>query len=130
MISPFMRRVNSQIHKVVADELERLKDPRLGFVTVTGVRTSPDLGNSTIYYSILEGDAKETADALASAAGKMRTAVGRRVRLKFVPAFQFAPDHGIEDGLRVDALLRRIAEESEQHQVTETGDAPEAEASE
>ncbi len=111
--SPFLRRVNERLREVVADEVERLKDPGLGFVTITGVDTAPDLRSARVYYSVL-GDADQheaTRAALQRASGRIRSGIGRRVRLKFLPELRFEVDSGIEHGMRIEQILRELREE-------------------
>jgi ribosome-binding factor A len=108
-----MRRVNELLREVIADEVARLKDPGLGFVTITGVDTSPDLRAARVYYSVL-GDAaqqKETAAALGRASTRIRAATGGQVRMKYLPKIEFELDDSIERGVRMEALLRRLGEE-------------------
>lgn len=114
--SPRLRRVNSMLRHAVAEIVHELKDPRLGFVTVTGVDTSPDLHTARVYYSVLgDEDAKaHCAEALASAAGHIRGEVGHRVRLKYTPELIFEPDYGIEQGTKIAELLRTIETEDEE----------------
>ena len=111
--SPFLRRVNERIREIVADEIERLKDPGLGFVTITGVDTAPDLRSARVYYSVLGDDDQHaaTAAALERAARRLRAVVGRRVRLKYLPELRFEIDASIEQGLRMERLLRDLREE-------------------
>lgn len=106
-----MRRVNSIVHEVLAEQVELLKDPRLGFVSITGVDTKPNLRHAIVYFSALDRDT--TADSLAAleaAAPRLRRVLGREVRLKYTPALEFRPDHGIAYGERLDAVLRQIEE--------------------
>jgi ribosome-binding factor A len=122
-----MARVNEVVHETVADELERLSDPRLGFVTVTGVEVSPDLRHATVYYSALDSRerptsrarevdvAAQTAErqeqtraALKSAAPHLRAELGRQVRLKYVPELTFREDPAVEQGQRVEAIIREL----------------------
>lgn len=111
--SPFLRRVNERIREVVADEVERLKDPGLGFVTITGVDTAPDLRSARVYYSVLGDDDQHAATeaALERAARRLRAVVGHRVRLKYLPELRFELDASIEQGLRMEQLLRELREE-------------------
>ena len=110
---PRMRRVNETLREIIADELERLKDPGLGFVTITGVDTAPDLRTAKVYYSVFgdEAQAQETADALHRAATRIRAVVGGQVRMKYLPELDFVPDEAIERGIRIEQLLREIREE-------------------
>ena len=116
-------RVNEVVREVLADELERLSDPRLGFVTVTGVEVTPDLRQATVYYSALapaRGDAekaaeaaKETAMALQSATAHLQAEIGRQVRMKYTPHLVFREDPAIRTGERVDEILRQLHSEDE-----------------
>lgn len=110
---PRMRRVNELLREVVADEVARLKDPGLGFVTITGVDTSPDLRAATVYYSVLGGadQQRETAAALDRASSRIRAATGGQVRMKYLPKIEFELDESIERGLRMETLLRQLGEE-------------------
>jgi ribosome-binding factor A len=105
--------VNERLREVIALEVERLKDPGLGFVTITGVDTAPDLRSARVYYSVLgeEDQRQATAAALQRATGRIRAAVGHRVRLKYLPELRFEPDEAIEHGLRIEQILRELREE-------------------
>lgn len=104
-----MRRVNSIVRQVLADEVERLKDPRLELVSITGVETAPDLRHATVYFSSLDLErAGETREALESAAPRLRRALGREVRLKYTPALSFELDSGIASGERIDSIFRDL----------------------
>jgi ribosome-binding factor A len=108
-----MRKVNELLREVVADEVAELKDPRLGFVTVTGVDTAPDLRNAIVYYSVLgpaEAEAA-TASALASSASRIQRAVASQTRLKYTPVLEFSVDPSIRAGDRIDRVLRDIHSE-------------------
>jgi len=113
---PYLRKVNKALHHVVAEEVERLKDPGLGFVTITGAETSPDLRSARVYYSVLGDEAqhRETAAALLRAAPRIRAVVGRQVRMKFLPELHFAPDDAIERGMRMEEILRQLREEQDE----------------
>lgn len=108
-----MRRVDETLREVIAAEVARLKDPGLGFVTVTGVATSPDLRGARVYYSVLgdEQQRTETQAALERATPRLQGIVGREVRLKYNPRLTFMYDESIEQGLRMDKLLHDIADE-------------------
>src|SRR5438093_12559466 len=93
-------RVNEELRHVLAAEVQRLKDPRLGFVTVTGVKVTPDLRKARVFYTVL-GDEKEhraTRAALRSARSRLRAALGRQVRMKFTPELEFEEDPGVSSG--------------------------------
>lgn len=110
--TPRMRKVNSVLREVVAEEIERLTDPRVELVSVTAVDTSPDLRRAVVYISTLDlsrGD--EAVAALNRAASRLQGAVARQVRIKYTPHLEFALDTGVVHGDRIDNLLRRIATE-------------------
>ena len=108
-------RVNEVVREVLADELERLSDPRLGLLTVTGVEVTPDLRQATVYYSALipaAGEAEpDTAGALRSVAPQLQAAIARQVRMKYTPQLVFREDPAIRTGERVDEILRRLHSE-------------------
>jgi ribosome-binding factor A len=108
-----MRRVNETLREIVAAEVHELKDPRIGFVTITGVETAPDLRNARVFYSVLGGEEEEadTQAALDHAAPRLQARVAEQVRLKYVPKLHFAVDESIAQGARIDELLRSIEEE-------------------
>ncbi len=107
-----MRRVNQSLREVIADEIGRLKDPGLGFVTITGIATSPDLRAARVYYSVLgtDEDKASTKAALDRAAPRVQAVVGREIRLKYNPRLEFLFDESVEEGLRIEKLLHEIAE--------------------
>ena len=103
-------RVNEELREVLAEEIQRLKDPRLGFVTVTGVKVTPDLRKARVFYTVL-GEEKQhrgTEAALRSARSHLRVVVGREVRLKVTPELEFAEDESAVRGQRIEELLARI----------------------
>lgn len=107
-----MQRVNSIIQHLLADEVEKLKDPRLGIVSITGVETAPNLRRATVYFSTLNlDDADETRAALESAAPRLRRILGQEVRLKYTPALEFELDQGVAGGARIDQILADISRE-------------------
>jgi ribosome-binding factor A len=111
--SPRLRRVDSMLLHEIADVVAGLKDPRLGFITITGVETSPDLHTARVYYSVLGSEEQRAAcaEGLHAATGHIRGEVGHRVHLKYTPALVFIADRGIEEGVKMSKLLREIAEE-------------------
>lgn len=111
--SPRMRKVNGLLREVIADEVGRLKDPGLGFVTITGVDTAPDLRNATVYYSSIGSDEEQedTKAALDRATPKLQAEMAGQIHLKYTPRLRFAVDASIEQGLRIDRLLHDIGEE-------------------
>lgn len=107
-----MRRVNEMLREAVAEEVRILKDPRIGFVTITAVDTAPDLRSAVVYYSVL-GEPEEqeaTAEALAHAAPHVQQGVGGRIRLKYLPKLRFSHDDALEAGLRINELLHELEE--------------------
>ncbi|HVR33142.1 MAG TPA: 30S ribosome-binding factor RbfA [Acidimicrobiia bacterium] len=110
-----MRRVNSIVRQVIAEHVEILKDPRLGIVSITGVDTAPNLRRAVVYFSCLDPDSiAETQAALDAAAPRLRRVLGDEVRMKYTPALEFRPDHGITEGERIDAALRRLTEATDE----------------
>jgi ribosome-binding factor A len=103
-----MRRVNEAVREVVSVRIaEGLRDPRIGFVTVTSVDTSPDLRQARVYVSVL-GNPEEreaTMAGLGSAHGVLQQAVARELRLKHTPTLQFVFDESIDRGMRISELL-------------------------
>lgn len=110
-----MPRVNELLREVIAEEVRTLKDPAIGFVTITGVDTSPDLRTARVFYTSLGSDEEraETAAALRRATPHIRSRLGAQVRLKYTPALDFRIDDSIETGMRIDALLREIEHDDE-----------------
>src|ERR671924_836409 len=102
-------RVGEEFREILAEEIPKLKDPRVGFVTVTGVHVTADLRRAVVYYTVLgeERERKATAAGLRSAAGHLRQVLGREVRLKFLPEVTFEEDETASRADRVDQLLRR-----------------------
>lgn len=92
--------------------LRRVKDPRIGFVTVTGVKVSADLRHATVFVSLLEegGPAAETIAALDRAAGFIRAEMGRRMRLKFTPELVFRQDTTPNQAARIEAILDDLSD--------------------
>jgi ribosome-binding factor A len=108
MSSDRMRRVDEAVRQVIGDALAAdLKDPRVGFVTVTDVRTSADLSHARVYVSVL-GDAEQreaTMAGLRSAHGYLQRRVASELHLKRTPTLEFSYDETTDRALRVDALI-------------------------
>jgi ribosome-binding factor A len=105
-----IERVGEEFREVLAEEIQRLKDPRVGFVTVTGVKVSPDLKRAWVYYTAM-GNEKERAGTragLRSATPHLRSALGHQVRLKFLPELEFEEDASLEADTRLEELLREL----------------------
>ena len=109
-----MRKVNELLREIIAEALTGLKDPRIGFVTVTGVDTAPDLRHAVVYYSVLGSEDEEhaTAAALASSGSRLQRAVASQTRLKFTPVLKFVVDPSIREGERITEILRQLGSES------------------
>ena len=107
-----MRRVNKAVLEVVSAHIvEDLKDPRINFVTVTGVETSADLRSARVFVSVL-GQAAERDDALAglsSAKGFLQKRVGEELRMKRTPTLTFVHDDSIDTGMRIEEILHEVA---------------------
>ena len=107
-----MRRVNEALREVLSARIAAgLKDPRIGFVTVTAVETSSDLRHARVFVSVL-GDEDERAETLAgleSSRGLLQSTIASELRLKHTPALQFAHDEALERGMRI----RRQLEETD-----------------
>ena len=106
-----MRRVDEAIRQVLGDAVSGdLKDPRVGFITVTDVRTSADLRHARVYVSVL-GDAQQrqaSLDGLRSAHGFLQSRVAGELRLKRTPTLEFTYDDTTDRAMRVDALIDEI----------------------
>lgn len=108
------RKLADRIKVVVAETLERrVKDPRLGFVTVTDARVTNDLQHATVFYTVFGDDTEKasTAAALQSAGGVLRSEVGRRTGIRLTPTLEFIPDAVPENAAHIEDLLRRAAEQ-------------------
>ena len=110
-----MRRVDEAVREVLSDAItKQLKDPRVGFVTVTAVETAPDLRHARVYVSVL-GNAsvrKRSLQGLDSAHGVLQRVVARELRLKHTPTLEFVYDDTSERGFRIAELIERESEES------------------
>ena len=107
---PRAERVERLAREVLGEALQDLKDPRIGFVTVTGVETSADLRTARVFVSIL-GGAPEREAALAglhSASGFLQQRVGRELRMKRTPTLTFVHDDSIDTGMRITELLTEV----------------------
>jgi ribosome-binding factor A len=111
-----MRRVNEALREVLSEGIGTLKDPRIGFVTVTGVDTSPDLRQATVYVSVLGSEKKRDATiaGLQSAHGVLQSRVNRELRLKRTPQLTFEYDPTVERGARLSQLIDELNAD-EQH---------------
>ncbi len=117
MPGPRIAKLEDRIRVVVAQMLQtRVKDPRLGFVTVTGVRLTGDSRDATVFYTVMgaEADLATTAAALESAKGLLRSAVGKRLGLRFAPTLTFVPDATTAAAADMEDLLARVRRADEE----------------
>jgi ribosome-binding factor A len=114
-MSDRMRRVNEAVREVVSEAVGELKDPRIGFVTVTGVETSADLRHARVYVSVLGSEAKraKTLDGLAAAHGVLQARVARELRMKRTPQLAFEYDPTVERGVRMTQLIDELAPDAD-----------------
>jgi ribosome-binding factor A len=109
-----MRRVDEAVREVLSDAISlKVKDPRVGFVTVTAVETSADLRRARVFVSVLgdEGVRRRSMEGLQSAHGVLQGVVARELRLKHTPTLEFVYDDTTERGFRIAELIDREAEE-------------------
>ena len=106
-----MRRVNEAVREVISEGVGELKDPRVGFVTVTGVDTSADLRQATVFVSVLGTESKreKTLVGLAAAHGVLQARLARELRLKRTPQLTFEYDPTVERGVRMTQLIDELA---------------------
>jgi len=106
------RKLSDRIKVIVAEMLEqRIKDPRLGFVTITDARVTGDLHDATVYYTVYGSEEEKvgTAAALESAKGVLRSEIGRQTGVRFTPTLTFVADAVPENALAIEDLLTRAA---------------------
>jgi ribosome-binding factor A len=123
MTNPRVRKIADRIQEIVAGMLERrLKDPRLGFVTVTDVRVTGDTQHATVFYTVLAGGPGEetdeaalagTAAALESAKGMIRSEVGKQLGMRHVPSLEFVADALPESARHLDEVLAKARAQDE-----------------
>ncbi|OGW39391.1 MAG: ribosome-binding factor A [Nitrospirae bacterium RBG_13_39_12] len=114
---PYKRsqRVSDLLREEIADiAIHRLKDPRIGFITITGVDVTDDIKMAKIFVSVLKNeDKKTTLDILNSAKSFIRSELSKRLRMKSIPSIEFMLDSSIEYGDKIDKLLKKIEEQGE-----------------
>lgn len=106
------RKMADRVKVIVAETLEkRIKDPRLGFITVTDVRVTPDIREASVFYTVYgdEDSRASTAAALESAKGVLRSEVGKQTGVKFTPTLEFIPDAIPETAAHLEELLKQAA---------------------
>ena len=108
-------RVSDQMKQEIADILMRkIKDPRIGFVTVTEVEVADDLRNAKVFVSVYGSEKAATLKGLESASPYIRSELGRRMRMKFIPELLFRYDDSVERGAHINELLHEIQEKDEE----------------
>ncbi len=124
MASPRVRKIADRIQVIVAEMLERrIKDPRLGFVTITDVRVTGDTQQATVFYTVFgeQAEMAASAAALESAKGLIRSEVGKQLGLRHVPTLEFIHDALPENARHLDELLAKARESDEQVASTRAG---------
>lgn len=111
-----MRRVNESLRQVLSEALPELKDPRIGFVTITGVVTSSDLRHAKVYVSVLGSEKKlqKSLAGLEAAHGVLQSRISRELHLKRTPQLVFEYDPSVVEGVRMSALIERLAPPDEE----------------
>jgi ribosome-binding factor A len=106
-----MRRVNEALKEVLSDGIGDLKDPRIGFVTVTAVETASDLRHARVFVSVLGSDTKRERSlaGLAAAHGVLQARIARELRMKRTPQLTFEYDPSVERGVRMTQLIDELA---------------------
>jgi len=110
-----MRRVNAAVRQVLSEAVGELKDPRIGFVTVTGVETTPDLRQARVFVSVLGSEEKQQQSlaGLEAAHGVLQGRLARELRLKRTPQLAFEYDPTVERGVRMTQLIDELAPNDE-----------------
>jgi len=106
-----LSRVEEACKEELSEILQReIKDPRVGFVTITDVKLTADLRHARVFISIFgsEQEAEQSMDGLESAKGYLRSQLGRHLRLKYLPEIEFVHEHIAEDALRLNELMKQV----------------------
>jgi len=104
-------KVAEAVHEIISELLVKgLKDPRIGFVTITGVKVTDDMHLATVYFTVIGSDEekKATDQGLNSAKGFIRKELGKNLRMRSVPEVAFRYDESIEYGYRIETILKEI----------------------
>ena len=119
-----IERVQKLAKQILGELIHDLKDPRIGFATVTAVRISPDLQHGRVFVSVLGSEEEQTATmaGLASASPYLRGELGRQMRMKYLPELVFELDKGPEEAQRLEVLFRELHEQTREENEGETGD--------
>ena len=115
-MSERMRRVNAAVREVLAEAVGELRDPRIGFVTVTDVKTSPDLRHAVVYVSVLGSESRreKTLAGLDAAHGVLQARIAHELRLKRTPQLAFEYDESVERGVRMSHLIDELAPDDDE----------------
>ena len=110
-----MRRVNEAVREVLSEAVRDLKDPRVGFVTLTGVETSTDLRHARVFVSVFGSERRreQSLAALESAHGVLQARIARELRMKRTPLLAFEYDPTVERGMRMSQLIDELAPHDE-----------------
>jgi ribosome-binding factor A len=111
-----MRRVDHNVREVLAEAMPELKDPRIGIVTITGVKTTRDLSQATVYVSVLGSEKKRLLSmrALESARGVLQARLSRELRMKRTPQLAFEYDPSVERGVHMSRLIDELAPDDDE----------------
>lgn len=109
-------RIQKLAKQVLGEAIQDLKDPRVGFATVTTVRVTPDLRHARVFVSVMGSDEERSATmaGLESAKSHLRTELGRQMRLKYLPKIAFELDTGAEEAEHLEEIFRKLHEEEQQ----------------
>ncbi|MGH2820604.1 MAG: 30S ribosome-binding factor RbfA [Actinomycetota bacterium] len=109
-MSQRLEKVQKLARQVLGEAIHDLKDPRVGFATVTHVRISPDLRHARVFVSVMgsEQDRDQTMRGLESATAHLRAELGRQVRMKYLPELSFELDRGAETAQRMEEVFREL----------------------
>src|ERR1035437_830737 len=118
VMSGRMRRVNESLRQALSEALPLLKDPRIGFVTITAVRTTSDLSTARVYVSVLGSETKtaRAVEALNAGRGVLQARLNRELRLKRIPQLTFEYDPTAEYAVRMTKLIEELAPPDDDHE--------------
>lgn len=125
MAFPRSVRVGDQIKREISEILQKeMRDPGLGFITITAVEVSADLKQASAFYSVLgtEEQKRNSGLALQRAAGFIQQQIGKRIRMKYLPRLRFQYDQSLEYGEKIDRLLNQIKSKSQDEKENEKRD--------
>jgi ribosome-binding factor A len=120
-VSQRMEKVQKLAREVLGESIQKLKDPRIGFATVTAVRISADLRHARVLVSVMgtEDERNATMAGLASATPFLRTELGRQIRMKYLPELNFELDTSADRVERLEQLLKQIHEQEKESEITD-----------